>query len=140
MVSASIIAMNCEVSRQLRNRQPPSRAITSSAFEVRNVRFIHLVRELSRIYLQELPFAPVGPPLRTGSASGTMGERRAQTRRNIVVRFDGNALILLQGVDGFEDGEALADGNYTQILQLVVVESSENIPSDGVIMDFGFVL
>lgn len=116
MVSASSAAINCEVSRQLRNRQPPSRAITSSALEVRNVIVIHLVRAMSRIYLQELPFALVGPPLRTGSAGGTMGERRAQTRRNIVVRFDGNVLILLQGVDGFEDGEALADGSYTQIL------------------------
>jgi len=41
---------------------------------------------------------------------------RHQTWRNIVVRFDGNALALLQGVDGFEDGEALADGRNTQIL------------------------
>lgn len=44
------------------------------------------------------------------------GERRTQTRGNIVVRFDGNALILLQGVDGLEDGETLTDGSYTQIL------------------------
>ena len=51
-----------------------------------------------------------------GISKWNLGERRTQTRRNIVVRFDGNALTLLQGVDGFEDGEALADGNNTQIL------------------------
>lgn len=77
---------------------------------------IHLACALFRLYLQESPFALVGPPLQTGSARGTMKERRTQTWGNIVVKFDGNSLALLQGVDGFEDGEALADGSNTQIL------------------------
>ena len=101
---------------------------------------IHLARALFRIYLQVSPFVPVGLPLRAGSASGTVEERRAQTRRDIVVGFDGDALILLQGVDGFEDSEALAYGTNTQILEFVVMESSKNISCDGVFLDLGFVL
>ena len=45
--------------------------------------------------LARVAFCTCGSSAMTGSASGTVEERRRQTWRNIVVRFDGNALSVL---------------------------------------------
>lgn len=55
------------------------------------------------------------------------------TGRDVVALLDGDVLLDLEVVNGFEDREALADRVDADVLQGGVVEVDEHIPRDAVL-------
>jgi hypothetical protein len=58
---------------------------------------------------------------------------RRRTRRNIVVRFDGDVVGEFGVIDVFENRKPLTDRRNTNLLERVDVEDNENIASDVVL-------